>query len=64
MLPKRSIYVKGYGGETKWLDFQIKDDELIKIYNDIGNKVSKSMKKELNSEPINYIKNCENQKKI
>ena len=28
MLPKRSIYVKSYNGQTKWIYFLIEDDEL------------------------------------
>ena len=45
MLPQTSAYVKGFDGETKWIHFLIKDDELLKKYNDIWNKVSNSMKK-------------------
>ena len=46
MLPKTSAYVKGYDGETKW-SFLIKDGVLLAKHNDIWNKVSNSIKKEL-----------------
>ena len=52
MLPKYSDYVKHCDGETKWINFLIKDDDLLKKY--ISNKVSNSIKKEL----------FENQKKV
>ena len=35
MLRKMSTYVKNFDGETKWINFLIKDDELLKKYNDI-----------------------------
>ena len=35
MLPKGSVYVKSYDGETKWMHFLIEDDKLLKRYNDI-----------------------------
>ena len=38
-LTKTSIYVKIYDGETKWMYFLIDDNELLKRYNDIWNKV-------------------------
>ena len=44
MLPKASTYVKSYDGGTKWMYFLIDDDQLLKKYNDIWNKVSKSIK--------------------
>ena len=52
LLPKTSAYVKSYDGETKWIYFSIEDDELMKKYNNIWNKVSNSVKKEFDSEPI------------
>ena len=45
-------YVKSYDGETKWRYFLIEDDELLKKDNDISNKVSGSIKKELDCKPI------------
>ena len=39
MCPKTIAYVKRYDGETKWMNFLIKDDDLLKKYNDIWNKV-------------------------
>ena len=30
MLPKTSAYLKSYDGETKWMNFLIKDDNLLK----------------------------------
>ena len=32
MLPKRSTYVKSYGGEAIWMHFVIEDYELLKRY--------------------------------
>ena len=52
MLPKASAYVKSYDGETKWINFFIKDDNLLKRYNDIWNKASNSIKKELDCKPV------------
>ena len=52
MLPKTSAYVKGYDGETKSIYFSIEDGDLLNEYNNIWNKVSNSIKKELDSEPI------------
>ena len=40
MLPKTSAYVKGYHGQTKWMYFLIKNDELLGKYNTIWDKVS------------------------
>ena len=52
MLPKASTYVKSYDGETKWINFFIKDDNLLKSYNDIWNKVCNSIIKELDCKPV------------
>ena len=30
MLPKTSAYVKSYNGKTKWTNFLIEDDDLLK----------------------------------
>ena len=48
MLLKTSGLVKFYNDETKWMNFLIKDDDLLRKYNDIWNKVSSNIKKELN----------------
>ena len=56
MLPKTSIYVKSYDGQTKWMYFLIEDDDLLEKYNTIWDKVSADMKKEFDSEPV-YNKN-------
>ena len=45
MLPKLSAYVKGYDGQSKWMFFLIKDDDLLKKYNTIWDKVSAGLKK-------------------
>ena len=29
ILQKASVYVKGYGGKTKWMYFSIEDNELL-----------------------------------
>ena len=56
MLPKTSAYVKGYHGQTKWMYFFIKDDDLLEKYNTIWDKVSADIKKEFDSKPV-YNKN-------
>ena len=45
ILPKMRACVKRYDRETKWVYFFVEDDELLKKYNDIRNKVSNSIKK-------------------
>ena len=52
MLLKTRAYVKSYDGETEWMYFFIEDDELLEIYRGIWNKVSNSIKKKLDCEPI------------
>ena len=51
-LPKTSADVKSYDGETKWSYFFIDDDDLLKKYNAIWNKVSADIEKEFDSEPV------------
>ena len=38
--------------EIKYISFLIKDDELLKKYNEIWAKVKNSIKKEFDSEPV------------
>ena len=52
MLPKTSTYVKSYDGQTKWMCFLIKDDELLEKYNTILDEVGADIKKEFDSEPV------------
>ena len=52
MLPKMSAYVKSYDGEAKWMYFFIEVDELLETYNGISNRVSNSIKRELDCKPI------------
>ena len=47
MLPKTSAYVKGYDGKTKWMYILIEDDDLLKKYNTIWDKVNAAIKKKL-----------------
>ena len=59
MLPKTSVYVKRYYGQTKWMYFLIEDDDLLEKYNTIWDKVSAHIKKEFDSKPVynkNYLK--------
>ena len=51
ILPKTSTYVNNYDSETKWLIFLIKNDDLLKKYNNIWNKVRNSIKKSLTANP-------------
>ena len=39
MLPKTTVYVKSYDGQTKWMYFLIKDNDLLEKYNTIWDKV-------------------------
>ena len=52
MLPKTSAYVKSYDGQTKWMYFFIKDDDLLQKYNSIWGKVNADIKKGFDSEPV------------
>ena len=52
MFLRTSAHVKSYDGETKWMYFFIEVDELLKTYNDIWNRVSNNIKKELDCKPI------------
>ena len=52
MLPQTNAYVKSYDGQTKWMYFQIENDDLLEKYNIIWDKVSADIKKEFDSEPI------------
>ena len=56
MLPKTSAYAKSYDGQTKWMYFLIKDDDLLEKYNITWDKVSTDIKKEFDSELV-YNKN-------
>ena len=47
MLPKTSVFVKSYDGQTKWMYFWIEDDDLLKKYDTIWDKVSTDTKKNL-----------------
>ena len=60
MLPKAIPYVKSYDGQTKWIYFLIKDDELLEKYTTIWDKVSADIKKEFDNEPVynkEFLKN-------
>ena len=50
-LPEMSAYRKDFD-ETKYMLFLIKDDELLRKYNDISEKVKNVINKEFDSEPI------------
>ena len=52
MLPKPRAYVKRYNGQTKWMHFLIDNDDLLKKYNNIWDKVSADIEKEFDSEPV------------
>ena len=52
MLPKTSAYVKSYDGQTKWMYFLIKYDNLLEEYNTIWENVSADIKKEFDSQSV------------
>ena len=56
-LHKPRVCVKGYDGQTKWKYFLIEDDDLLKKYNTIWDKISDDIKKEFDNEPA-YNKKC------
>ena len=47
MLPKTSAYVKSYDGQTKWMYCLTKDDDFLKRYNTIWDKLSADIEKDL-----------------
>ena len=49
MLPKISAYVKRYDGQTKWMYFLVKDDDILQKYKTIKDKVIADAKKEFDS---------------
>ena len=51
LLPKTSAYVKLYDEQIKLMYFLIEDDDLLKKYNAIWDKVSADIKKEFDKEP-------------
>ena len=52
VLPETSAYVKSYDGQTKWMYFLIEDDDLLKKYNAVWDKVITDIKKKIDSKPI------------
>ena len=44
MLPETSTYVISYHGQTKWMHFLIEDNNLLKKFNTIWDKVSADIK--------------------
>ena len=57
ILPKTSVYVKSYDGQTKWMYFLIEDDDLLGKCNTISGNVSADIKKQFDSEPVkNFLK--------
>ena len=63
-LPKTCAYVKSYDGQTKWIYFLIKDDNLLKRCHIIWEKVSPDIKKGFNSKPYYNKKFLKRQNKI
>ena len=47
MLPKTSVYVKNYNGQSKSMYFLIEDGGSLKNYNTIWDKVNAAIKKKL-----------------
>ena len=58
-----SAYRKGFG-ETKYTSFFIKDVVLLEKYNEIWRKVSNSIKKGCDSEPVYNEERLETKKKF
>ena len=51
MVPKTSTYVKSYDGKNKWMNFLIKDDELLKNIMILGIKPVIVLKKNMTVNP-------------
>lgn len=51
MSPKLSVYTKSFN-KAKCMSFLIKHDELLEKYNKMWDKLSNSIKKRFDSEPI------------
>ena len=45
IIPKTSAYVKSFDGQTNWMYVLIEDDDLLKKYNTIWDKVRADIKK-------------------
>ena len=52
MLPKTKAYVKIYDGQTEWMIFLIKTEDLLNKYNIIWDKVISVIKKKSDSKPV------------
>ena len=52
MLPKTSFYVKSYEVQTKQMYFLIEDDDLLKKYNTIWDKVTADIKRKVETELV------------
>ena len=52
MLPKTSNYVKSYDRQTKWMYLLIEDDDLLKTFKTIWDKVSADIKIQFDSQPV------------
>ena len=52
MLLKTREYVKSYDGQTKWIYFLIKDDDLLEKFNTIWDKFDADTYKEFDSKPV------------
>ena len=52
IIPETSAYVKSYDGQTKWTYFLIENDDLLEKCKTISNRVSTSIYKKIDSEPV------------
>ena len=62
LLPKTSTYGKSYDGETIWMYNLIEDDDLLKKYNTVWNKVNADISKEFHRERVYNKKKNKKQK--
>ena len=53
MLPKTSLCVKSYYGQTKWMYLLTGDEDLLGKYATISEKASANINKEFEGEPVN-----------
>ena len=52
MLPKTSLCVKSYDGQTKWMYHLTRDEDLLGKYATISEKASANINKEFEGEPV------------
>ena len=58
------LVLKSYDRETKWMSFLIEDDDLLRNFNTIWDKVKADIRKEFDWDPVCNQKSFDNQNPI